>query len=339
MARPPLRGWERPSATGPVSEPKELQLDAPLWAWAALIAAVIVLTIVDIAVFGRGQSVISIRSAAIWSAVWLALGLGFAFAVYAGEGGTKAGEYVTGYLIERVLSLDNLFVFAIIFSYFGVPAHLQPRVLLWGVLGALVLRGIFIAVGAAALDAAHWVIYVFGAFLVYTAVKLGTSKGEEVHPERNIMLRLTRRVMPLTDGYRGTKVFTREGAKLMATPLLAVFLVVASTDVIFAIDSIPAIFAITTDTFIVFAANAFAVMGMRALYFLLAGALSRFQYLNYGLAVVLGLVGAKMLASSVYHPPIWLTLVVIIVVLSAAIGVSLWATRGQGNRPLAPKPG
>jgi tellurite resistance protein TerC len=313
-------------------------LDAPLWAWAALIAAVIVLTVVDVAVFGRGQSVISIKSAAIWSAVWLALGLGFTAIIYGAEGGTKAGEYATGYLIERVLSLDNLFVFAIIFSYFGVPAHLQPRVLLWGVLGALVLRGIFIAIGAAALDAAHWVIYVFGAFLVYTAVKLGTSKGEEVHPERNIMLRLTRRVMPLTDGYRGTKVFTRENAKLMATPLLAVFLVVASTDVIFAIDSIPAIFAITTDTFLVFAANAFAVMGMRALYFLLAGALSRFQYLNYGLALVLGLVGAKMLASGVYHPPIWLTLIVIVVVLSAAIGASLYATRDQGNEPLEPRP-
>jgi tellurite resistance protein TerC len=323
----------------PVSEPKELQLNAPLWAWAALIGAVILLTVVDVAVFGRGQSVISIKSAALWSAVWLALGLGFTAIIYAAEGGTPAGEYATGYLIERVLSLDNLFVFAIIFSYFGVPAHLQPRVLLWGVLGALVLRGIFIAVGAAALDAAHWVIYVFGAFLVYTAVKLGMSKGEEVHPERNIMLRLIRRVIPLTDGFRGTKVFSREGAKLMATPLLAVFLVVASTDVIFAIDSIPAIFAITTDTFLVFAANAFAVMGMRALYFLLAGALSRFEYLNYGLALVLGLVGAKMLASGVYHPPIWLTLIVIVVVLSVAIGASLWATRGREPAPLEPKTG
>jgi len=295
------------------------------------VLAVIVLTVIDVAVFGRGRRVISIRAAGLWSAVWLALGLAFTLVIYAWQGGVPAGEYVTGYLIERVLSLDNLFVFAVIFGYFAVPSRLQPRVLLWGVLGALVLRGAFIAVGAAALSAAHWVIYLFGAFLVYTAIKLARSKGEEVHPERNVMLRFTRRFVPLTDGYRENRLFVRENTVLLATPLLAVFLVVASTDVVFAIDSIPAIFAITTNTFLVFAANAFAVMGMRALYFLLAGMLARFEYLNYGLAVVLGLVGAKMLASGVYHPSIVLTLIVIVVVLGAAIAASLYATRGRGR--------
>jgi tellurite resistance protein TerC len=302
-------------------------MDAPLWAWFALIAAVIVLTLVDVLVFGRNHQAITLKAAGLWSVVWLLLGLGFTAIVFVADGGTPAGEYLTGYLIERVLSLDNLFVFAVIFGYFAVPPELQPRVLLYGVLGALVLRGLFIAVGAAALEAAHWVLYLFGAFLVYTAYKLARSSEQEVHPERNIGLRALRRVLPVTSGFRGDKILTRESARLVATPLLAVLIVVATTDVVFALDSIPAIFAITTDTFLVFAANAFAVMGLRALYFLLAGALDRFKYLNYGLAVVLGLVGVKMLADELYHPPIWLTLVVIVAVLGGAILASLYATR------------
>lgn len=308
-------------------------MDVPLWAWAAFVLAVIVLAAVDLLIFARGDREVSIRQALVWSIIWLALGLAFTPVVYAWGGGTPAGEYLAGYLIERVLSFDNLFVFAVIFSFFAVPAKLQPRVLMWGVLGALVFRAIFIAVGAVALSAAHWVIYIFGAFLIYTALKLARGAEEEVHPENNVLLKLTKRLVPLTDDFRGHQVWVREHGRRMATPLLTVLLVVASTDVIFAIDSIPAIFAVTDDAFLVFAANAFAVLGLRALYFLLAGMLTRFEYLSYGLAVVLGLVGVKMLLSGIWHPPIWLILVMIVVVLGGAILYSLWATRGRAAEP------
>ena len=199
-------------------------------------------------------------------------------------------------------------MFAVIFGYFAVPKDLQPRVLMYGVLGALVFRGIFIAIGAAALGAAHWVIYVFGAFLIFTAYRLATSSDENVDPSRNKLLLLVRRFVPSTNDYRGTRIFVRERGRWLATPIFAVLLVVASTDVVFAIDSIPAIFAITDEAFIVLAANIFAVMGLRAAYFMIVGALDRFEYLHYGLAAVLALVGLKMLTSEFYDPPVWMTL-------------------------------
>ncbi len=306
-------------------------MNPPLWAWIALILAVPVLASIDLLLFGRGQVAVPVKQAAAWSAVWVSLGLGFAVLLGLTQGSTAAGEYLSGYLVELSLSIDNLFVFAVIFSYFAVPKEIQPRVLLFGVLGALIFRGVFIAVGAAALSAAGWVIYIFGAFLVFTAYRLARSTGEHVDPSRNKLLILVKRFVPSVDEYHGNSVFIRRNGMRLATPILGVLLVVASTDVVFAIDSIPAIFAVTDEAFIVLAANVFAVLGLRALYFVIVGMLDRFQYLNYGLAVVLALVGVKMLLSDVYHPPIYVTLGVVVIVLGVAVLASLWATRGQAG--------
>lgn len=304
-------------------------MNPPLWAWIALILAVPVLASIDLLLFGRGQVAVPVKKAAAWSAVWVSLGLGFAVLLGFTQGSTAAGEYLSGYLVELSLSIDNLFVFAVIFSYFAVPKEIQPRVLLFGVIGALVFRGIFIAIGAAALSAAGWVIYIFGAFLIFTGYRLARSTGEHVDPSKNKLLLLVKRFIPSVDDYRGNRVFIRENGRRLATPVLGVLLVVASTDVVFAIDSIPAIFAVTDEAFIVLAANVFAVLGLRALYFVIVGSLDRFQYLNYGLAVVLGLVGVKMLLSDVYHPPIYVTLGAVVLVLGVAILASLWATRNH----------
>jgi len=304
----------------------------PIWAWFALALIVAVFIAVDLLVFGRGDHEVKIRDALLWTVIWTLLGLGFALVILVWHDQAQAGEYLSGYLIERTLSMDNLFVFAVIFGYFAVPYGLQPTILMYGIIGALVLRLVFILAGAALLNAAHWVIYIFGAFLIYTAWKLLHAHGETVDPERNPVLKLVRSRFKVTDDYRGTRVFVRENGVLFATPILAVLGVVATTDVIFAIDSIPAIFAVTREPFIVFAANAFALMGLRALYFLLAGAMQRFEYLSHGLAVLLAIVGLKMLLSGVLHPPIWATLVVITVVLGGAIAYSLWVTRPGGRK-------
>jgi tellurite resistance protein TerC len=315
-------------------------VEPPLWAWIALIAAVPVLAAIDLLVFGRGHHVVPVRVAALCTAGWIALGLSFAVIMAVTQGHQEAGEYLSGYLIEWSLSIDNLFVFAVIFGYFAVPPEVQPKVLLYGVIGALVFRGMFIAVGAAALGAAEWVIYVFGAFLIFTAYRLLRSGDEQVDPSRNKLLLLVRRFVPTTDGHRGGRVFVRENGRRMATPLFAVLLVIASTDVVFAIDSIPAIFAVTDEAFIVLAANVFAVLGLRAAYFVIVGMLSRFKYLDYGLATVLALVGVKMLLSDVWHPPIYITLGAVIVVLGTAVLVSLWATRNEEPEgPAIPPPG
>jgi tellurite resistance protein TerC len=307
-------------------------VNPPLWAWIALILAVPVLALIDLAVFGRGRREISVRAASVWSVCWVVLGLSFTGILGATQGSTAAGEYLAGYLVEWSLSIDNLFVFAVIFSYFAVPKDVQPRVLLFGVLGALVFRGIFIAIGAAALGAAHWVIYIFGAFLVFTAYRLAVTSGEQVDPGRNRLLLLVRRFVPSTDGFRGNRVFVREGGRRLATPIFAVLLVVASTDVVFAVDSIPAIFGITDEAFIVLAANIFAVMGLRAAYFVIVGGLDRFEYLHYGLAAVLAVVGLKMLTSEIYEPPIWMTLGAVVVILGTAVLASWWATRNRERR-------
>jgi tellurite resistance protein TerC len=313
-------------------------VNPPLWAWIALIAAVPVLTAVDLLVFGRGRHEVSPKTAAFWTLAWVAIGLGFTAILGAAQGGTAAGEYIAGYLVEWSLSIDNLFVFAVIFSYFAVPRDLQPRVLMIGIMGALVFRGIFIAVGAAALGAAHWVIYIFGAFLIFTAYRLARSSGEQVDPSRNRLLLLVRRFVPSTPDYRGTRIFVREHGRRLATPILAVLVVVASTDLVFALDSIPAIFAITDEAFIVLAANIFALLGLRAAYFVIVGALGRFEYLHYGLAAVLAVVGLKMLTSEVYDPPVWMTLGAVVVILGAAVLASMWAARRRGRAAVAPGP-
>jgi tellurite resistance protein TerC len=283
-------------------------VDVGLGLWVFFIAAVLALLAVDFFLFGRKG--ITFRGSAIWSIGWFVLGIGFTFVVFLMDGGTSAGEYLSGYLIERSLSIDNIFVFAIIFATFAIPPERQGPLLSLGIVMALVLRGIFIAAGAALLDAFHFTIYLFGALLVATGIKLWTHSSEEIHPERNIALRLLRRFWP--------------GATVTA----AVVVVLATTDLIFAIDSIPAIFAVTDDTFIVFAANAFALLGLRSLYFLLAGMMDRFAYLTHGLALILVFVGAKMLLTDVWKIPIWLSLLVILTILLTAIGVSLLRTRG-----------
>jgi tellurite resistance protein TerC len=251
-------------------------------------------------------------------------------------GPQRGGEYFAGYIIEMSLSVDNVFVFALIFSYFAVPARYQYRVLFWGVVGALVLRGVFVLVGAGLLERYDWMIYVFGAFLIYTGIRMAFHRDSEVHPERNPVLRLVRRVVPMTPDFEGEGFFVRRAGRLYATPLFAVIVVVMTTDVVFAVDSIPAIFAITSSVFVVWTANAFAVLGLRPLYFMLAGMIRRFVYLQTGLSVVLVFVGVKFMVSDlVGKVPIWFSLPFIATVVGVSILASLWKTRGQEREALS----
>lgn len=304
-------------------------MDVPLWAWAAVLAFILVMLAIDLLVFQKEAHEVSVKEAATWSVVWIACGLGFGGIIWATMGSGAAGEYIAGYLIEKSLSVDNIFVFALLFSFFAVPRVYQHRVLFWGVIGALVLRAAFIFLGAAVLERFHWAIYVFGAFLVFTAFRMARQGDEEVHPDKNPVLRLMRRVVPLTDDYRGEHFFVREAGRRLATPLLAVLVVVETTDVIFAVDSIPAIFAVTRDTFLVFTSNAFAILGLRALYFVLADMMGRFIYLKPGLAIILGFVGVKMLITDIYEIPIAASLGVILGVLTVAVVASLIKTRRE----------
>jgi tellurite resistance protein TerC len=253
----------------------------------------------------------------------LALGLAFAGFLWAWQGRTPAEEYLAGFLIEKSLSIDNLFVFSLIFGYFAVPIAYQRRVVFWGIVGAIVLRGLFILAGAALLDAFHYTIYLFGAFLIVTGVRMARKQEAEIHPERNPVLRLLRRVVPVTPDFHGERFLVRERGALLATPLLAAFVLVATFDVVFAVDSIPAVFAITRDTFIVYAANAFSLLGLAALYFVLAGMVDRFRYLQPGLAIVLVFVGMKMTLSDLWSIPVYLSLLVIVGVLAASVVASL----------------
>ena len=294
-------------------------MNVPLWSWGAFLAVVLIMLAVDLFAH-RDAHVISAKEAAIWSAVWITLGLGFAAVIWQWQGGEFASQYLAGFLIEKSLAVDNIFVFAVIFTYFQVPRELQHRVLFYGVLGALIFRAIFIALGAVLLKEFHWVIYIFGAFLLYTAYKLAKAHGHEIHPENNKLVKLMGRFIPTTKEYEGQKFLVRRNGILMATPLLAVLLVVETSDVIFAVDSIPAIFAVTQEPFLVFTSNAMAILGLRALYFLLADLMDRFIYLQKGLAVVLAIVGIKMLLIDIYKVPTSISLLLI----STVIGVSIW---------------
>jgi len=306
-----------------------------VWIWVLFGLAVGVLLLVDLLVAGRAKSVPSLRRAAAWSVFWTALALAFAVVIAAWRGGGVAGEYLAGYMVERSLSLDNLFVFALVFAYLAVPGEAQRRVLVFGIAIAIVLRAVFILVGAALLAASHWTLYAFGAFLLVTAVRMARHDRIEVRPERNPLLRVARRIAPMSTSYHGDRIVTSVGGRRIATPLLAALLLVASLDVVFAVDSIPAIFAITRDTFVVFAANAFSLLGMTSLFFLLAGMVRRFRYLNYGLAAILAFVGAKMLASDVVHISPAVSLGVIAGALGAAVLASNRARSGQEPRPAA----
>jgi len=306
--------------------------------WIIFAVAIFGLLALDLFVFHREAKPVRMREASAWVAVWVALGLAFGGWIFLTRGLTSGGEYLAGYLIEYSLSMDNVFVFAVLFSYFGVPAAYQHRLLFWGVLGAIVFRAIFILAGTALLESFSFVIYIFGALLLFTAWRMVTAGTEHVDPSANPVLRLLRRVIPVTDEYEGQKFFTRRNGKLWATPLFAALVVVETSDIMFAIDSVPAILAITTDQFIVFTSNAFAIMGLRSLYFLLAGLIDRFEYLKYGLAALLTFAGLKMLLSDVIHLDVWLSLGIIMSILAISVVVSLLATRGRGVPNASPPP-
>ncbi|HSF44296.1 MAG TPA: TerC family protein [Thermoanaerobaculia bacterium] len=277
----------------------------------------------DLGVFHRREHQVGAREATIWTLVWIALSLAFNLWVYLQFGPTKGLEFFTGYVIEKALSIDNIFVFIVIFRYFSVRPEHQHRILFWGILGALVLRGIFIVAGTALLARFDWIILVFGAFLVYTGFKILRAHETEVHPEKNPILKLFRRFVPMTSDYHGKHFFVREGGRLLATPLLLVLVVVEATDVVFAVDSIPAIFGITHDPFIVFTSNIFAILGLRALYFLLAGLMHKFRYLSVGLGLVLVFIGVKMLIHGWVEIPIVVSLGVVAFLLGGSVLLSL----------------
>lgn len=310
-----------------------------LWWWAGFNAVVLALLAVDLGVFHRRAHRVRVREAAVWSAVWVTLSLSFGTGVYFVLGREKGLEFLTGYLIEYALSVDNIFVFVLIFSYFRIPAEYQHRVLFWGILGALIFRGTMIALGAALISRFHWVLYVFGAFLVYTGIRMAVqNRAETYDPESNPTLRLVRRFFPVTAKYHGQKFFVREQrggeSRLVATPLFIALALVETTDIIFATDSIPAIFAVTRDPFIVYASNVCAVLGLRALYFLLAGIVDRFHYLQVGLSVVLVFIGGKMLIEELYEIPTLVSLTVVGVVLATSVAASLlWPRRHPPSIP------
>jgi tellurite resistance protein TerC len=301
--------------------------------WIGFTAFVVAMLVLDLSVFHRKAHDVRMREALIWTVVWIGMALLFNLGVYLGFGARPGLEFLTGYLIEKALSVDNLFVFLVIFAYFRVPRALQHRVLFWGILGALVMRALFILLGAALLHRFHWVVYLFGAFLVFTGVKLLWQGESEVHPERNPVLRLFARLVPSVSDYRGTRFSVVEAGRRYATPLLAVLVVVETTDVVFAVDSIPAIFAVTRDPFIVYTSNIFAILGLRALFFVLAGTMEKFHYLKVGLGLVLAFVGLKMLVADVYKVPIGISLGVIAVLLAGSMIASLLLPPAESPLP------
>ncbi|HEU4356289.1 MAG TPA: TerC family protein [Actinomycetota bacterium] len=307
-----------------------------LWVWVGFVGLILSLLALDLFVFHREAHEVSFREATKFSVFWIALGLAFGAFIFVWLGPEAGGEYLAGYLIEKSLAVDNIFVFALIFGYFAVPAKYQHRVLFWGVVGALIFRAGFIAGGAALLESFHWTIYLFGAFLVFTGIRMARHRNEEMHPERNPALRLFKRVIPTTEDYRGQRFVVRHAGRLMATPLLAVLVLVETSDIIFAVDSIPAIFAVTSDPFLVFTSNAFAILGLRALYFMLAGMIERFVYLKVGLAAVLVFVGGKMLLADIVEVPIWASLLAIAAMIGVSILVSLRATADRAAAPPEP---
>jgi tellurite resistance protein TerC len=299
----------------------------PWWHYALFIVFVLFMLGIDLGVFHRRAHAVSRREAFAWSIVWIVVSLVFNTYVWLWQGKEKGLEFFTGYLVEKSLSLDNLFVFLMIFMYFGVLEKYQHRVLYWGILGALIMRGVMIAAGAALIERFDWVIYIFGGFLVYTGIKFARQSGVSVHPEKNPVLKLVRRLIPITKDFHEQHFFVREGGRWMATPLFVVLVLVETSDVLFAVDSIPAIFGITRDPFIVFTSNVFAILGLRALYFLLANIMPMFRYLGMGLGIILAYVGMKMLLHEVLKVPVWVSLLVITVVLAGSLGYSVWEAR------------
>ena len=316
--------------TVPTEGSNDVHVD--LWVWGAFLCFILAMLAVDLFVIHRDAHTVGLREAATWSAIWVAMALAFGAVIWVWMGPEAGGQYLAGYLIEKSLSIDNIFIFALIFGAFAVPDRYQHRVLFWGVLGALVFRAIFIAAGVTLLERFHWTLYVFGAFLVFTGIRMALARGRHVDPSKNPVLRGLRRVVPMTEEYDDQRMIVRRAGHLMATPLLAVLIVVETTDVIFAVDSIPAILAVTTAPFLIFSSNAFAILGLRALYFLLAGMMDRFRYLKLGLAGVLVFVGAKMLVTDLFHVPIWASLTVIASLIGVSVATSV-AGRGRVGIP------
>lgn len=304
-----------------------------IFLWIGFNLFVLALLAIDLGVFHRKAHSVSIKEATAWSIVWVSLAMIFNLGIYFTWGEEKALEFFTGYVIEKSLSVDNLFVFLMIFQYFSTPAEYQHRVLFWGILGALILRAIFIAAGSALLAQFHWMIYVFGAFLVFTGIKMFLQGDEKLEPNRNPVVRLFERWVPMTREYHGQRFMIRTNGQTRATLLLLVLIVIETTDVIFAVDSIPAIFAVTQDSFIVYTSNIFAILGLRALYFMLAGVMQMFVYLKFGLSLVLCFVGAKMLLSDIYKIPIGASLAVIGTILLLSIFASWWSQRKSALTP------
>jgi tellurite resistance protein TerC len=298
-------------------------MSSQVWMWVAFNIFVLMMLAVDLGVLHRRAHEVRLKEALIWSGIWIALALLFALGVYSWHGPQPALEFLTGYLIEKSLSVDNIFVFVLIFSYFKVPARYQHTVLFWGILGALVMRAIFIFAGIALLQRLHWILYVFGALLILTGIKMATEKDKEIHPDKNPLLKLFRRLVPVTEDYHADHFFVKQAGHYAATPLFIVLLVVETTDVIFAVDSIPAILGITMNPFLVYTSNVFAILGLRALYFALAGVVQLFHYLHYGLSAILVFVGAKMLLADVYKLPVGVALGVIAGILLIAVIASL----------------
>ena len=312
-------------------------MDHSIWLWIGFNVFVLAMLALDLGVFHRKAHAVSGREALIWSGVWISLSLVFNGVIYffwdrmmpesSYTNSEAALAFFTGYLIEKSLSVDNIFVFILIFSFFAVPAAYQHRVLFWGILGALVMRGTLIAVGAALLKEFHWVIYIFGAFLIFTGIRMATHREEELHPERNPVVKFFRKFMRVTETFEKDHFFVRHAGKLMATPLFLILLIVESTDLVFAVDSIPAIFAVTQDPFIVYTSNVFAILGLRALYFLLANVMDKFEYLKLGLSAVLTFIGVKMVIVDFYHIPVGASLLVVAGILTISILASLWKSR------------
>jgi tellurite resistance protein TerC len=307
-------------------------MDVPAIFYFAFVAFVIAVLLIDLKLFHAEEHEPTIKESATWVSIWVALAVLFGVGVFLWQGPQIGGEYFAGYLIEYSLSVDNMFVFVVIFSYFSVPLAYQHQVLFFGILGAIIFRGLFIWAGTALIATFHWVIYVFGAFLIYTAYRIARGHAENIHPENNPVLKLAQRLFPATSNFDGQKLFTVENGKRLATPLFIVLLFIETTDILFAVDSIPAIFGITREPFIVLTSNVFAILGLRALYFLLAGSMNRLHLLNYGLAVVLAFVGVKMLLEAVHvEVPIWLSLGFIVAVLGVTTILSLRIPPPEGK--------
>jgi tellurite resistance protein TerC len=306
-------------------------MEHSIWIWVGFGAFIMLMLSIDLGLFNRKAHTVTYKEAAIWSSVWVTLAMIFAGIVFWHQGTQRGLEFLTGYLIELSLSVDNLFVFLLIFSYFQVPSKFQHRVLFWGVMGALVMRATMILVGAALVERFHWVIYIFGAFLVYTGIRMFTQEEKEVHPEQNPLVRLVTRYVPITRHYEGENFFTRVDGRLSGTLLLLVLVIVEVTDLVFAVDSIPAIFAVTTDRFILYTSNVFAILGLRSLFFLLAGVVEKFHYLKIGLAIVLTFIGVKMLVVAAgINIPIGVSLVVVAIVLLGSVAASIiWPQRAE----------